>query len=59
MNHMESAPILYEYGFHCLGCIMAQYETLEEGAKAHGLNDEQINELVERINDVIEQKTKK
>jgi len=50
----EKAPhaikILFESGMHCVGCHIATMETLEEGAKAHGLSDKKINEIVKKIN---------
>lgn len=32
----ENAAILMGFGMHCLGCPMAQSETLEEASKSHG-----------------------
>ena len=49
-DHPEAAQVLMECGFHCLGCAMASMETLEQGAKAHGMDDKQIEELVKKLN---------
>ena len=50
-KHPEATEILMEKGMHCIGCPMAQMETLEQGAKAHGLNpDEIVKELNEKLN---------
>lgn len=46
----SSAEIMMEYGLHCVGCHIASYETIEQGAKSHGLSDDEINEIVGRIN---------
>lgn len=47
----EVAEILSGKGMHCFGCPMAQMESLEDGAKAHGLDaDEIVKELNEKIN---------
>lgn len=46
--------ILIENGFGCVGCSMAGMETLEEGAKAHGMTDEDIKVLVETLNESLE-----
>ena len=43
----DTAPIMMEYGMHCMGCPVSQMETLEEGCIVHGTN---VNELVERLN---------
>jgi len=29
--------VLTEFGLHCAGCGVNKYETIEQGAKAHGL----------------------
>jgi len=37
---------LAERGLFCGGCAMAQFETIEQGARAHGLNpDDLVREL--------------
>ena len=46
----NAAEILFEAGLGCIGCPMAMAETLEEGCKAHGMNDKEIGELVEKLN---------
>jgi hybrid cluster-associated redox disulfide protein len=46
----QSALIMMEYGLHCIGCHVATWETLEQGSLAHGLDDKQIDEMVEKIN---------
>jgi hybrid cluster-associated redox disulfide protein len=47
----DAASKLMERGFHCVGCAMASQETLEEGAKSHGLSDKEIDELVKELNE--------
>lgn len=49
------APVLMEIGMHCLGCPASQMETIEEAAAVHGINP---NDLVTRINEVIEEDAK-
>lgn len=41
--------LVEKYGFHCVGCPMASQESLEEGAKAHGMSDKKIDELVKDL----------
>ncbi len=44
----QIAPVLMSKGMHCLGCVIAQGETIEQAAEVHGLNpDELLNELNE------------
>ncbi len=46
----ESAEIMFDYGLHCIGCCGATMESIEDGAKAHGLSDKEIEEMVDKIN---------
>lgn len=57
-KYPQSVDILVDYGFHCVGCALAQYETLEQGAKAHRLSTKQIKKLVEELNSLVKKKTK-
>ncbi len=49
-KHPESANILFESGLHCIGCGMAMYESLEDGCKAHGMNEREIDDLIKKLN---------
>jgi len=46
----EMNDILYEYGLYCGNCFAAGWDTLEEGAKMHGLEDDEIEELIQELN---------
>jgi hybrid cluster-associated redox disulfide protein len=50
----KAGEIMMESGMHCIGCMASQFESLEQGALAHGLNSKQIDDMVAKIN-----KTKK
>jgi len=44
----QIAGLLMSKGMACLGCVIAQGETLEQAAEVHGLNpDELIKEMNE------------
>jgi hybrid cluster-associated redox disulfide protein len=49
-KHPETIGVFVKFGFHCVGCIAANFETIEEGAKAHGLTSE---EVVEELNKIV------
>ncbi|MFA5930513.1 MAG: DUF1858 domain-containing protein [Candidatus Micrarchaeia archaeon] len=51
LNHPVAASVLLEHGFHCIGCGLAAYDTLESGAAVHGYDDAQIDALVQEIKD--------
>lgn len=42
-------------GLHCVGCHAATWETLEAGMLGHGMAEEQINTLVQRLNALLEE----
>ena len=46
----EAIEILLGSGMHCIGCPMAMQETLEAGARAHGID---IEDLIKKINERI------
>ena len=49
-EYPETAEIMKKYGLHCIGCMASRFETIEEGAKAHGLDDKEIDAMIEEIN---------
>lgn len=46
----EMNDVLYEYGLYCGDCYAAGYDTLEAGAMSHGLEEEEIKELIQELN---------
>ncbi len=52
--HPDLAETLLDYGLHCVGCFANEYDTIEMGAKIHGMTDEEVQEMVTRLNEVIE-----
>ncbi|MBR1585358.1 MAG: DUF1858 domain-containing protein [Clostridia bacterium] len=48
-----TAPIMMQYGMHCMGCPFSQMESLEMGCAAHGSD---VNELVNKLNEYLAQK---
>lgn len=49
-KHPETMKVFEKYGLHCIGCMAAQFETLEIGAKAHGID---VKKLVEDLNKAV------
>ena len=45
-----AAPVLMGIGMHCLGCPASQLETIEEAAMVHGVD---ADELVQLLNEKI------
>jgi len=44
-----AAQILASKGLHCIGCHIAVSETVEDGARVHGLTDAEIDEMISEI----------
>jgi len=44
-------------GLHCVGCQAATWETLEVGMLGHGMSEETIDNLLEKLNVILEEKT--
>lgn len=42
-------------GLHCVGCQAATWETLEAGMLGHGFSESAIDQLVERLNAILEE----
>jgi iron-sulfur cluster assembly accessory protein len=43
-------------GLQCVGCSAATWETLEAGMYGHGMSDDEINGLVQRLNQILDEK---
>jgi hybrid cluster-associated redox disulfide protein len=55
LDLVEQNPALAEvltqdYGLHCIGCMAASMETLEQGALTHGMTEDQIDKMVRELN---------
>lgn len=53
LKHPETAEVLLDYGLHCVGCIASSFDTIEAGAKVHGMSEEEISDMVERLNEIV------
>lgn len=42
--------LIIDYNLHCVGCHMAEFETLEQGATIHGMTKKEINKMVKELN---------
>ena len=38
----DAVPVLQSMGMHCLGCVMASRETIEEACQAHSVDADDI-----------------
>ena len=54
LKYPQLAEVLLDYGLHCVGCFANSFDTIEMGAKVHGMSDEEVDEMVGRLNEVVE-----
>jgi hybrid cluster-associated redox disulfide protein len=59
-NYPDIAEILTEdYGFHCVSCFAAEMETIGMGAGGHGMTEEEVKDMLEKLNELIDKEEKK
>ncbi len=58
-SHPETAFVMMKHGLHCVGCHVAAWETIEQGAMGHGMDDKGIKTMVDEMNKAVEMMNKK
>lgn len=51
-KHPDTVEVFFRHGMHCVGCAIASMETIEQGAKAHGMD---IKKLMLDLNKAAEE----
>ncbi len=46
-TYPQVVPVFIQHGMGCLGCAIASFETIEEGAVAHGID---VDQLIKDLN---------
>jgi len=49
-RYPQTIEVLFKYGLHCIGCHVSAYESIEQGAMAHGLGEKEVKKMVEEMN---------
>ena len=49
----ETINVFLTHGLHCIGCGAAQFENVEQGAQAHGID---VEKLVDDLNNAADKK---
>ena len=52
-KYPDTIEVFMKHGLHCVGCAVAQFETIEQGAKAHGID---AKKLVSDLNKAVDKK---
>ncbi len=59
VKYPEVAGVMIKHGLHCVGCHVAAYETLEQGASAHGMSEKEMESMIREMNEVVNNLRKK
>ncbi|MCX9082062.1 MAG: DUF1858 domain-containing protein [Candidatus Methanoperedens sp.] len=51
----ETMMVFMKHGLHCVGCHVSAFESIEDGAMAHGID---VDALVDDLNKVISSRKK-
>lgn len=54
----EAAELMQDFGLHCTSCTVNSFEPIKAGAMAHGLLEETVDDMIDRINDLAEARRK-
>lgn len=50
-NYPETIEVFFSFGMGCIGCAAANFESIEEGAMAHGIDPD---EIVAKLNEAVQ-----
>lgn len=50
-EHPETVDVFQSHGLSCIGCPFAMMETLEQGARSHGID---LGKLLKDLNEALE-----
>lgn len=53
----RAIELLTEYGLSCATCFLNQFDTVESGAKLHGMTESEIERMINEINEVLTKET--
>lgn len=59
IKNPELAGDFFNAGMMCIGCPLSVGESIEQGCRAHGMSDKQIEKLIEKLNKKLEKKSGK
>ncbi|MFT4312571.1 MAG: DUF1858 domain-containing protein [Candidatus Woesearchaeota archaeon] len=51
-TYPKAAEIFGEYGLACVGCHVSSWETIEEGARGHGMDEQTIDMMLADANEL-------
>lgn len=54
-SYPQAAQVLLDYGLHCVGCFANAFDTIEMGARVHGMTDDEVEEMIGKVNETIKE----
>jgi hybrid cluster-associated redox disulfide protein len=55
-KYPQTTDVLLGYGLQCVGCSVNPFETLEQGALGHGMEEDTLQSLLDEVNLVVTKK---
>lgn len=52
-KYPETVDAMMSAGLHCIGCSVSYTESLEDGCRSHGMSEEEIDALLDKMNHVV------
>ena len=52
-KYPQAVEVMLKRGMHCIGCHMAAWETIEQGAAGHGITGKKLEKLLKEMNDAV------
>jgi len=49
-----AVEIFMDYGIHCVGCHVSDFETIEQGVLGHGFSEGELLDIINELNELIE-----
>lgn len=46
-------PLTYDYGLHCVNCMISEFDTLEEGAVIHGIEGDDFKDMIKDLENIV------
>lgn len=52
-KYPQTVDVFAKHGLHCIGCAIASFESVEQGARSHGID---VNKLLKDLNKAAKEK---
>ena len=53
-QHPFAVEIFMDYGIHCVGCHVSDFESLEQGILGHGFSEGELLDIINELNEMIQ-----